>query len=44
VLKERELERVGGNRIAKVDVRILAATTQDLEAKVQAGSFREDLY
>ena len=44
VLQERELERVGGNRTLKVDVRILATTNQDLEAKVQAGSFREDLY
>src|SRR2546427_4554254 len=35
VLQERELERVGGNRTLKVDVRILAATNQDLEAKVQ---------
>ena len=44
VLQERELERVGGNRTIKVDVRILAATNQDLEAKVQNGSFREDLF
>jgi DNA-binding NtrC family response regulator len=44
VLQERELERVGGNRTIKVDVRILAATNQDLEAKVKGGSFREDLY
>src|SRR5437870_3498817 len=44
VLQEREFERVGGNRTLKVDVRILTATNQDLEAKVKAGSFREDLY
>src|SRR5262245_4766767 len=44
VLQEREFERVGGNRTIKVDVRILAATNQDLEAKVRDGSFREDLY
>ncbi len=44
VLQERELERVGGNRTIKVDVRILAATNQPLEAKVQTGAFREDLF
>jgi len=44
VLQEREFERVGGNRTIGVDVRILAATNQDLEAKVKDGSFREDLY
>src|SRR5262245_50270879 len=44
VLQERELERVGGNRTIKVDVRVLAATNQDLEAKVKTGGFREDLY
>src|SRR3989454_5488180 len=44
VLQERELERVGGNRTIQVDVRILAATNQDLEAKVKDGTFREDLY
>ena len=38
VLQESELERVGGNQTIKVDVRILAATNQDLEAKVRDGS------
>jgi len=44
VLQEKELERVGGNRTMKVDVRVLAATNQDLETKVRDGSFRQDLY
>jgi DNA-binding NtrC family response regulator len=44
VLQEKELERVGGNRTIKVDVRIIAATNQDLEAKTREGSFREDLF
>ena len=43
-LQEKEIERVGGNRTIKVDVRIIAATNQDLEAKVADGSFREDLF
>lgn len=44
VLQEKELERVGGNRTIKVDVRIIAATNQDLEAKAKDGTFREDLF
>src|SRR5215467_10177372 len=43
-LQEREFERVGGNQTLKVDVRVLAATNQDLEAAVRVGKFREDLY
>lgn len=44
VLQEREVEQVGGVRPIKVDVRIIAATHQNLEELVAAGKFREDLY
>ena len=44
VLQEREIERLGGVRTIKVNVRLVAATNQDLEAAVKAGVFRDDLY
>ena len=44
VLQEREIERVGGRKPVKVDVRIIAATNVDLEAAISAKEFREDLY
>jgi DNA-binding NtrC family response regulator len=42
-LEERRIRRLGGNRQIEVDVRILAATSRDLRAAVEAGEFREDL-
>ncbi len=44
VLQEREFERIGGNSTIKVDIRVLAATNQDLEKAVEEKRFREDLY
>jgi transcriptional regulator with GAF, ATPase, and Fis domain len=44
VLESREIERLGGRRSIPVDFRLVSATNEDLEARVAAGTFREDLY
>ncbi|MBN1782623.1 sigma-54-dependent Fis family transcriptional regulator [bacterium] len=44
VLQEMQFERIGGNESLRVDVRVVAATNQDLEALITEGRFREDLY
>lgn len=44
VLQERKIERVGGDQLIPVDVRVLAATNRDLEAAVTNGTFRQDLF
>jgi len=44
VLQEGELERLGSSLTIKVDVRVIAATNRDLEAQMQMGRFREDLF
>lgn len=44
VLQERELERLGSNRVIKVNVRLIAATNRDLSKQVETGGFREDLF
>jgi len=44
VLQEREITRVGGEEVIKVDVRIITATNKDLSQEIHGGRFREDLY
>ena len=44
VLTDQSFSRVGGQRIVKVDVRVVSATARDLQAEIGAGRFREDLY
>lgn len=44
VLQEGELESLGGNQLRAVNVRVIAATSRDLKAMIEAGSFRADLY
>jgi DNA-binding NtrC family response regulator len=44
VLQDRSFERIGGVKSIKVDIRVVAATNQELEALVKQGNFREDLY
>jgi len=43
-LQNKEIEKVGGTRVARVDVRVIAATNANLEEKIADGSFREDLF
>jgi len=44
VLQEKEFERLGSNQTIKTDVRVIAATNQNLEEAIKRGTFREDLY
>jgi len=43
-LQEQEIEALGSNEVVKIDVRVIAATSRDLQALVEAGSFRADLF
>jgi PAS domain S-box-containing protein len=44
VLQEREFERVGGTKLIRADVRVIAATNRNLESAIETGSFRSDLF
>jgi transcriptional regulator with PAS, ATPase and Fis domain len=44
VLQERQIMRVGSNRLTQVNIRVLAATNRNLQERIRAGQFREDLY
>ncbi len=44
VLQEREFQRLGGTRLVKANIRVIAATNRDLRKAVERGSFREDLF
>lgn len=44
ILQEQKFERVGGAKTIHVDVRVIAATNKDLEAEIEKGTFRDDLY
>lgn len=43
-IQEREIDRVGGNKPIKIDIRIIATSNRDLQSEVKKGNFREDLY
>ena len=44
ILQEQRFERVGGNQVIEVDVRVIAASNKDLQKEIKVGNFREDLY